>query len=285
MKFSRPEHQLNHKVSPTVLKWVPYPFSRGSSQPRNQTRVSCIAGRWILYQLSYQLKPRAQSKPIELDGDCISWASPEKQIQQDKYISMDISYRNCLTQLWRQGRFMTCHLHTGEPGELVYNPVLVQRSENLGPLDKSQSKSKRPRTSSPDVQEQETIISHLKQTREQMHHRSACLFYPGPHRTGWCLPHWEGPSALSLHWFKWSSHPETPDRHTVIMFHQRYGQPLAQCHWDINQPLQGLPEKTTIECRKDKFPWLETLVNLWPCYARLTLHPNYIWIHLFPTLN
>lgn len=66
---------------------------------------------------------------------------------------------------------MTCHLRTGEPEELVYNPVLVQRPENLGPLDKSQSKSKRPRTCSPDVQEQETIISHLKQTREQMHHR------------------------------------------------------------------------------------------------------------------
>ena len=25
------------------LEWVPYPFSRGSSQPRNQTRASCIA--------------------------------------------------------------------------------------------------------------------------------------------------------------------------------------------------------------------------------------------------
>ena len=26
------------------LEWVAYPFSRGSSQPRNQTGVSCIAG-------------------------------------------------------------------------------------------------------------------------------------------------------------------------------------------------------------------------------------------------
>ena len=30
--------------SPTILEWVAYPFSSGSSQPRNQTRVSCIAG-------------------------------------------------------------------------------------------------------------------------------------------------------------------------------------------------------------------------------------------------
>ena len=30
-----------------VLEWVAIPFSRGSSQPRNQTQVSCIAGRFF----------------------------------------------------------------------------------------------------------------------------------------------------------------------------------------------------------------------------------------------
>ena len=35
---------LNHQRSPRILEWVAYPFSRGSSQPRNQTRVSCITG-------------------------------------------------------------------------------------------------------------------------------------------------------------------------------------------------------------------------------------------------
>ena len=38
-------YQLSHKGSPRILEWVAYPFSRGSSQPRNWTRVSCIAGR------------------------------------------------------------------------------------------------------------------------------------------------------------------------------------------------------------------------------------------------
>ena len=37
-------YQLSHKGSRGILKWVGYPFSSGSSQPRNQTRVSCIAG-------------------------------------------------------------------------------------------------------------------------------------------------------------------------------------------------------------------------------------------------
>ena len=42
-----------HKGSPRILEWVAYPFSSTSSWPRNQTRVSCIAG-WFFYQLNYQ---------------------------------------------------------------------------------------------------------------------------------------------------------------------------------------------------------------------------------------
>ena len=37
-------YQLSHKGSPRILEWVAYPFSRGSSQPRNRNGVSCIAG-------------------------------------------------------------------------------------------------------------------------------------------------------------------------------------------------------------------------------------------------
>ena len=31
-----------------IMEWVAFPFSRGSSQPRNWTRVSCIAGRFFI---------------------------------------------------------------------------------------------------------------------------------------------------------------------------------------------------------------------------------------------
>ena len=37
-------YQLSHQGSPRILECVAYPFSRGSSQPRNQTGVSCNAG-------------------------------------------------------------------------------------------------------------------------------------------------------------------------------------------------------------------------------------------------
>ena len=41
-------YQLNHKGSPRILEWVAYLFASGSSQPRNQTGVSCIAGGFFI---------------------------------------------------------------------------------------------------------------------------------------------------------------------------------------------------------------------------------------------
>ena len=40
-------YQLSRKGSTRLLEWVAYPFSSGSSQPRNWTRVPCIAGRFF----------------------------------------------------------------------------------------------------------------------------------------------------------------------------------------------------------------------------------------------
>ena len=40
-------YQLRHQGSPRILEWVAYPFSSGSSRPRNQTGVSCIPGRFF----------------------------------------------------------------------------------------------------------------------------------------------------------------------------------------------------------------------------------------------
>ena len=40
-------YYLSHQRNPRILEWVTYPFSRGSSRPRNWIGVSCIAG-WFL---------------------------------------------------------------------------------------------------------------------------------------------------------------------------------------------------------------------------------------------
>ena len=40
-------YHLRHHRSPRILEWVACSFSRGSSQPRNWTGVSCIAGEFF----------------------------------------------------------------------------------------------------------------------------------------------------------------------------------------------------------------------------------------------
>ena len=56
-------YQLSHKGTLRILKWVAYPFSRGSSWPRNWTGVSCIAGRfftnWALREATDSILERA----------------------------------------------------------------------------------------------------------------------------------------------------------------------------------------------------------------------------------
>ena len=56
-------YQLSQKGSPRILEWVAYPFSSRSSWPRNQTRVSCIAGRFFTnWAIREALKSKNQSK-------------------------------------------------------------------------------------------------------------------------------------------------------------------------------------------------------------------------------
>ena len=42
---SLPGSSLHGILQARILEWVAISFSRGSSQPRDQTQVSCIAGR------------------------------------------------------------------------------------------------------------------------------------------------------------------------------------------------------------------------------------------------
>ena len=47
-------YQLSHKGSSRILKWVAYPFCSRSSQPRDQTGVSCFTGgfftNWAVWE-------------------------------------------------------------------------------------------------------------------------------------------------------------------------------------------------------------------------------------------
>ena len=43
-------YQLSHQGSPRILQWVAYPFSRGSSRPRKWAGVACIVGGFLKQQ-------------------------------------------------------------------------------------------------------------------------------------------------------------------------------------------------------------------------------------------
>ena len=47
LKHSLPGFSVYNILQARVLEWVVIPFSRGSSQSRDGTRVSCIAGRFF----------------------------------------------------------------------------------------------------------------------------------------------------------------------------------------------------------------------------------------------
>ena len=54
MDWSLPGSSVHKIFQARLLEWVAMSFSRGSSQPRDRTCVSCI-GRWILYHCSNRL--------------------------------------------------------------------------------------------------------------------------------------------------------------------------------------------------------------------------------------
>ena len=47
MDYSPPDSSVHGISQARILEWVAIPFCKGSSQPREQTWVSCIAGRFF----------------------------------------------------------------------------------------------------------------------------------------------------------------------------------------------------------------------------------------------
>ena len=62
--FSRIPYQLSHQGSPRILEWVAYPFSSGSSRPRNWTWVSCTAGGFFTNWATRELKKKKKKNSV-----------------------------------------------------------------------------------------------------------------------------------------------------------------------------------------------------------------------------
>ena len=77
-------YQLSHKGSPRIWEWVAFPFSRGSSQPRDQTQVSHIAIRFFTNWATREAQEYGREEPIPSPGDLpnpgIELGSPALQV-------------------------------------------------------------------------------------------------------------------------------------------------------------------------------------------------------------
>ena len=67
-------YHLSHKGSPRILEWVAYSLSSGSSQPRNQSGVSFIAGDSLPTELSG--KPSKAAAAAKLLQSCPTLCNP-----------------------------------------------------------------------------------------------------------------------------------------------------------------------------------------------------------------
>ena len=86
-KAAREKQQITHKGIPIritakkkkkiILEWVAIPFSTGSSQPRDKTRVSCIAGRFFTVWATRKPKRLKRKKHNDLYLN-ITWSYIEK---------------------------------------------------------------------------------------------------------------------------------------------------------------------------------------------------------------
>ena len=84
---------LNHQGSPRILEWVAYPFSRGSSQPRNRTRVSCIAVGFFTSWATRTLKNVSSCKRIKQEFDS-TVDNSDKSFKLKAFIQKDEYYRS-----------------------------------------------------------------------------------------------------------------------------------------------------------------------------------------------
>ena len=95
-------YQLSHQGSPRILEWVAYPFSSGSSQPRNWTRVSCTAGDLLqVDSLSAEL-PRKQIDEHDFSNMVYRTACSTSYIFASRCSSQDVWFLYSQSFVWNR---------------------------------------------------------------------------------------------------------------------------------------------------------------------------------------
>ena len=109
MDCSLPDSSVHGILQARILEWVAIPFSRESSQPRDQTHVSCIS-RQILHAWT-----ASEAR--------LSWRQPLKQATNHKLVSVlgmknkrNYSAKNSLAVQWLVLRTLTAESTGSIPG-------------------------------------------------------------------------------------------------------------------------------------------------------------------------
>ena len=71
------DYTVHEILQARILEWVAFPFSRGSSQPKNRTRVSCIAGRFFTKAIREALIA-ALNMPANSENSAVFISIPKK---------------------------------------------------------------------------------------------------------------------------------------------------------------------------------------------------------------
>ena len=69
MDCSPPGSSVHGSLQERILEWVTMPFSRGSSQSRDRTQVSCITGRFFTICATREAQEYWSEQPIPSPGD------------------------------------------------------------------------------------------------------------------------------------------------------------------------------------------------------------------------
>ena len=85
-----------------ILEWVAFPFSRGSSQPKDQTQVSHISGRFCT------AKPQGKAKTTGVGSlSLLQWIFLTEELNRGLLHCRQILYRLS----WKEHQQLITHIH------------------------------------------------------------------------------------------------------------------------------------------------------------------------------
>ena len=133
-------------ISARILEWVAISFSRGSSQPRDQTQVSYIAGEFLTiwatgeahwWALENQTKPGTFSKFKELPNIYAASGLPLHHLSQDQRpqskVPSPVKTSTSQAGGWQVANSLVKHCYLSE--SLLHTPEYISKLTILPPLN------------------------------------------------------------------------------------------------------------------------------------------------------